>query len=525
MMHRFVLLISILSIIWLESLAVTELSKVEGLFFSETFDETDPFVSGKWFKSSDSKYNQQSIKVTAANKPVPGFENDKGVQLTKDMRHYGFGTQFPEPLVMKGKDVFIQYELKIEEEHKCGGAYIKLPMKPSGEDVVDLTSFSNDTPYTIMFGPDRCGSSNKVHFIIQYQNPISLTWEEKHYNETIPTKMSDDSTHLYTLAIRKESTFDIFIDGVLINSGSLLTHMIPAINPIGEIDDPEDTKPTDWVDIAETFDTTVVKPDDWDENAPSRLPDPLAKKPAEWDEAAHSEIPDPSASKPEDWDDDEDGEWEAPSVPNPACDTGCGPWSPPMVYNSEYKGIWSPPRIPNADYKGPWAPQKIANPNFFLHESPLEHLPDIAGLVVEVWTTSGAILFDNFVISNSLDAMAEFTNLSYKLKAVAERTFKETSKKEQKKAERETMIVMGGFKEMVTGYVMEVVEYLTENPTVLAATIACIISAFLYLVLFGGKDVKVEMALAAAARVADAERMASTASSSASSGGATVPSE
>lgn len=69
-------------------------------------------------------------------------------------------------------------------------------------------------------------------------------------------------------------------------------------------------------------------------------------KPASWDESAPSMIADPSAVKPEDWEDEEDGEWEAPLIENPACsakDRGCGPWTPPMINNKDYKGKWSAP--------------------------------------------------------------------------------------------------------------------------------------------------------------------------------------
>ena len=118
-------------------------------------------------------------------------------------------------------------QVKFEESLTCGGAYVKLPR--SGE---DLSNLNSDTPYTIMFGPDRCGSNNKVHFIVQFQNPISKQWEEKHFNETIPIR-SDKKTHLYSLVIRKDSSFEIFIDSVSVSTknANLLTHMIPSINP------------------------------------------------------------------------------------------------------------------------------------------------------------------------------------------------------------------------------------------------------------------------------------------------------
>ena len=41
----------------------------------------------------------------------------------------------------------------------CGGAYMKLLR--DNEDL-HQEEFSNASPYVIMFGPDKCGSTNKV---------------------------------------------------------------------------------------------------------------------------------------------------------------------------------------------------------------------------------------------------------------------------------------------------------------------------------------------------------------------------
>ena len=42
-----------------------------------------------------------------------------------------------------------------------------------------VCSFKADTPYTIMFGPDKCGETNKVHFILRHKSPVTGEWEEK----------------------------------------------------------------------------------------------------------------------------------------------------------------------------------------------------------------------------------------------------------------------------------------------------------------------------------------------------------
>jgi calnexin len=42
---------------------------------------------------------------------------------------------------------------------ECGGAYMKL-LKDSK--ALHAEEFSNTSPYVIMFGPDKCGATNKV---------------------------------------------------------------------------------------------------------------------------------------------------------------------------------------------------------------------------------------------------------------------------------------------------------------------------------------------------------------------------
>ena len=64
--------------------------------------------------------------VKPPNNPIDGFENDKGLHLSQEMKHYGVSTKFSKPLQSNGNDIVIQYELKLEETLNCGGAYIKL---------------------------------------------------------------------------------------------------------------------------------------------------------------------------------------------------------------------------------------------------------------------------------------------------------------------------------------------------------------------------------------------------------------
>lgn len=220
-----------------------------------------------------------------------------------------------------------------------------------------------------------------------------------------PPIATDTMSHLYTLFVDpKGATYTIFVDGMEVQAGSLLTDFEPPFLPPKEIDDPTDQKPEDWVDNATIPDPDAKKPEDWDDFAPQYIPDTSAEMPEGWLESEEMYIPDPSYSKPEEWDDEEDGAWEAPIVPNPRCEEvpGCGKWHPPLIPNPAYKGIWKTPQIPNPEYKGPWSPRQIPNPAYYEDEHPGHLTPSkIGGLGVEVWTMQAGILFDNFLVARS----------------------------------------------------------------------------------------------------------------------------
>lgn len=211
-----------------------------------------------------------------------------------------------------------------------------------------------------MFGPDRCGSTSKVHFIFRHKNPLTGEVEEKHLQSPPSPKITKTSA-LYTLIVRPDQTYEIKINNESAKTGSLLNDFSPAVNPPTEIDDPNDVKPSTWVESPKITDPTAVKPVDWDEDAPMTIVDPEATKPADWLDDEPQMVPDPDAEKPDEWSDEDDGEWVAPSVANPKCAeaAGCGEWEQPTIPNPEYKGPWFAPLIDNPEYKGVWAPAKI----------------------------------------------------------------------------------------------------------------------------------------------------------------------
>ncbi|KAL3157665.1 hypothetical protein ABBQ32_012105 [Trebouxia sp. C0010 RCD-2024] len=361
----------------------------------------EDFSSGwdsRWIQSSDAKYNG---KFAAES---PKSLDDQALKVPVKARHYGISTRLPET-VQPSKGLALQYELKLSEGLTCGGAYLKF-VTDSKE--FDPSSLKEATPYTIMFGADKCGSTNKVHFILRHKKPNGDI-EEKHL-ESPPAVPLDKLTHVYTAIVDTDNSYQILIDGEEKKTGSLFEDFSPPINPAKEIDDPEDTKPEDWVDTAKIADPEASKPDDWDEDAPKEILDEEAEKPEGWLDDEPEEVDDPEAEQPDDWDEEEDGEWEPPRIANPKCEAapGCGEWERPSKINPAYKGTWYPPMIDNPEYKGVWKPRKIANPDYFEDKEPLKNLGPIGAVAVEIWTMDQGYYFDNVLVTNDAEKAKEY---------------------------------------------------------------------------------------------------------------------
>jgi calnexin len=313
--------------------------------------------------------------------------------------------------------------------------------------------FDDKAPYTIMFGPDKCGRTNKVHFIFRHKNPKTGEIEEKHLKNA-PEIKSDSLTNLYTLIIHgSDNTYEIKINSEQVRKGSLFEDFEPPVNPPEMIDDPEDKKPEDWVDVAKIPDPTATKPDDWDEDAPYQIEDLSAEKPYDWLDNEPELIPDPEAFKPDDWDDEDDGAWEAPIVENPKCKevSGCGEWQRPMKKNPAYKGKWKAPMIDNPAYKGEWKPRLIPNPNYFKDDHPARFTP-IGAIGFELWTLQANILFDNILITDDVTLAEEYASKYW------------APKQESEIAERDKdkPSALGGFLESAQE---QVLEFFTEFQT------------------------------------------------------------
>lgn len=242
-----------------------------------------------------------------------------------------------------------------------------------------------------MFGPDICGSSTKkVHLIFNYKGKNHLL------KKNVPAE-SDEFTHLYTLILHPDNTYEIQIDQKEVAKGSLKEDW-DLLEP-KEIKDPKSSKPADWVDAKE-------------------IADPEDKKPEGYDDVP-AQIADPDAKKPEDWDDELDGEWEAPQIANP-----------------EYKGEWKAKTIPNPEYKGEWVHPVIPNPAF-VDDDNLYLYKDSGAVGFEIWQVKAGTIFDNILVTDSIAEAKEHSDETWAKTAKNEKVMKEEQDKKQREAEEE----------------------------------------------------------------------------------------
>jgi calreticulin len=353
--------------------AVCALVLCLGFAAGETFFEEN--FSGDW----ESRWVQSEHKddlgkfATTAGKYNDG-SGAVGLQTSQDAKFYDISAKF-NSFSNTDKTMVVQYAVKHEQGIDCGGAYLKL-----GGGDFDGKKFQGDTAYNVMFGPDICGMTKRTHLIFNYKDDNLLKTKDMRTE-------SDELTHVYTLIVNPDNTFEVQIDGSKVEDGKLADGW-KFLEP-KEIEDSEDKKPADWVNEAE-------------------MDDPEDKKPEGHDDIP-AKISDPKATKPDDWDEESDGAWEAPQIDNP-----------------DYKGAWKAKRIPNPAYKGVWAPKKIANPKY-VDDSSIGKYADFSWVGIDVWQVKSGTIFSNLLITDSVDTA----------KAAQEKikTFQDAEKKAKEEAD------------------------------------------------------------------------------------------
>jgi len=321
------------------------------VYFHEYFSK--PNWESRWVVSDWKKDSGEAGSFSlSAGKFFTDETKERGLKTSPDARFFDISAAHEE-FSNKGKELVIQLSVKHEQSIDCGGGYIKLVPASSLSDQKEFQGGEKETKYNVMFGPDICGYTKKVHLILNKKGTNHLIKED------IPCE-SDEFTHVYTAVLSPDNTFKVYVDGVEKKSGSIADHW--NILPPRKINDPEQSKPSDWVDEKMMDDPDDKKPDGWDD-----IP---------------AEVSDPDATKPEDWDEDLDGEWESPKVPNP-----------------EYKGVWRPKKIENSNYKGPWVHPQIDNPEY--QDDPELYAFDSFKYVgIDVWQVKSGTIFSNFLLTD-----------------------------------------------------------------------------------------------------------------------------
>ncbi|CAJ0918117.1 unnamed protein product [Ranitomeya imitator] len=351
------------------------------IHFTEDFADGDGWTQ-RWVESKHkSDYGQFKI---SAGKFYGDAEQDKGLQTSQDARFYAQSARF-NSFSNKGKTLVVQFTVKHEQNIDCGGGYVKI--FPSTLDQADM---HGESEYNIMFGPDICGPpTKKVHVIFNYKG------KNLQINKDIRCK-DDVYTHLYTLIVRPDNTYEVKIDNSKVESGSLEDDW--DFLPPKKIKDPE-----------------AKKPDDWDERP--KIDDPEDSKPEDWDKPEH--IPDPDAVKPEDWDEEMDGEWE-----------------PPVIQNPEYKGEWKPRQIDNPDYKGKWVHPEIDNPEY-TPDPNLYAYDDISVIGFDLWQVKSGTIFDNILIIDDEKHAEDYAAKTWGVRKDAEKKMREQQDEEERKKQEE----------------------------------------------------------------------------------------
>lgn len=445
-----------------------------------------PLGPQRWVLSTAAKYASQPVSVVAP-RTNPGVAGDLYLTGLMPAKNYGLFARFPTVVdPSDDKPFVVQFESRLQDGLECGGAYVKVFLASAVNDAdgeaLKSVDVADPKHYAIMFGPDKCGSTNKIHFIFRHKNARTGEWEEKHLANAPHMGTVDRLSNLYTLVIRPDNSFTIKINNDVAKSGSLLEDFKPAVNPPALIDDPTDSKPLDWVDEPKMADPTASKPEDWDESAPEYVEDADATKPVTWLDDEPDYVPDPNAVKPAEWDEDEDGDYEAPLIRNPKCEAapGCGPWKRPMKKNPNYRGKWTAPLIDNPNYKGPWKARQIPNPNYFEDLHP-HRLQPMGAIAIDIWTMSGNVAYDNILVGRDEQAASDLAEATWRAKFDAQKSAIENERESEKASRRSKKWDEGGIGGKLEVLADMTTDFIGKNMIVSVIAISAIIIASAFL--------------------------------------------
>jgi hypothetical protein len=184
--------------------------------FSDTVDWRERWVESSWKRATD-----EAGEWELASGNVTGSTDNLGLRTVPapdvpEGKYYTISTRFP-PFSSMGKSLVVQYVVKNEaSDGSCGGMYVKL--FPSS---VNQRMLRDNDDYLIMFGPDICGAEKLVtHLIVRDER------EGDHRKvENMPLPNLDPLSHVWTLVIGPNRTWEVHHDLELSRDGDLRVHM------------------------------------------------------------------------------------------------------------------------------------------------------------------------------------------------------------------------------------------------------------------------------------------------------------
>ncbi|KFD46052.1 hypothetical protein M513_13076, partial [Trichuris suis] len=163
--------------------------------------------------------------------------------------YHAICSAFKKPFIFRSKPLIIQYDLKFQVPlMECGGGYVKL-YEGFGLNCYEI--FRNDTEFQLMFGPDKCGGKQIIHFIIGQKDHKTSVFTPQAISSKRPLNsiFQDTLTHLFTLALYPNDSYFIYIDQLLHDHGNLKDKMMKKMSHNDFPKDKSNTlkrAPTDW---------------------------------------------------------------------------------------------------------------------------------------------------------------------------------------------------------------------------------------------------------------------------------------
>ncbi|KAJ6374636.1 hypothetical protein OIU78_030183 [Salix suchowensis] len=140
----------------------------------ESFDNS---FDGRWIVSEKEGYNGEWKHEKSEG------HDDYGLLVSEPARKYAIVKELDEPVTLKDGTVVLQFETRLQKGLECG---------------------------------DKCGATNKVHFILKHKNPKSGEYVE-HHLKFPPSVPHDKLTHVYTAILKPDNELQI-LDGILFDN-------------------------------------------------------------------------------------------------------------------------------------------------------------------------------------------------------------------------------------------------------------------------------------------------------------------